>query len=110
MNLDDYSISSSTTRSWAGGRLKENKKYQEVVSNVFYLSIYGWLLYIIFSLNGITIANCCFTVIGNSPYFERFCNDFPFGSQEEDPMTYRIIPRVLRQSKQLVIKASRERD
>ena len=34
------------------------------------------------------IVNCCFVVIGNCPYSERFCTNFPFGTSEQDPMTY----------------------
>ena len=67
------------------------------------------MLCVIFSFNGIEIANCCFAVIGNCPYSERFCNNFPFGTPGKDPMIYWIIPCVLLQSKHFVIKAGRER-
>ena len=77
---------------------------------LFYLSVYIWLFCVIFSLNGIAIANCCFPVICNFPYSEQFYNKFPFRTQEQDPMTYWIFPCVLRQSQHLVIKSCRERD
>ena len=54
----------------------------------FYFSIDVWLLYDIFSLNGVAIANSYFAVIGNCQYFERLCNNFPFGNPEQDPVTY----------------------
>ena len=74
------------------------------------LSLYMFgLLCVMFSLNGISIANRCFSV-GNCPYFERFCSNSPFGSPEQDPVTYGVIPCVLWQSEHSVIKASRERD
>ena len=78
--------------------------------NQQYLSIYVWLLYVIFSSNGIVTANCCFAVMENCPHFERFCNDFPFGTPEQGPLTYWIIRCVLLQSEHLIIKVSRERD
>ena len=76
------------------------KKKQELSRScltLFYLSIYVWLLCVIFSLNGIAIANCCFAVIGNCSYSERFCNNFTFETPKQDT----IIPCVLRQSEHL---------
>ena len=41
----------------------------------------------IFILSGTAMADCCSAVTGNCPYFEGFCNDFPFGTLEQDLMT-----------------------
>ena len=36
----------------------------------FYLSLYVWLLYVVFNFNGIAIVYSFLVVIGNCPYFE----------------------------------------
>ena len=61
-----------------GVRKKKNRIIEEL-SQTFYLSIYVWLLYFIVCLNGYANGNCCFSVIGNSPYFERFVIIFLLG-------------------------------
>ena len=63
------------------------KKRTRIIKELFqtlYFAIYVWVLYVIFSLNGIATANCCFAVTGNCPYFERLCNNFPFGTPEQE--------------------------
>ena len=67
---------------------KKKTRIIEECLNLFRLSIYVWLLYVTFSLNNISITNFCFAVEGNCLYFERFCNNFPFETPEQDPMTY----------------------
>ena len=67
---------------------KNKQELSRSCLKLFYLSLYVWLSHVIFSLNGIAIANCCLAVTGNCPYSERFCNNFPFGTLEQDPMTY----------------------
>ena len=66
----------------------EKQELSRSCLKLFYLSIDVWLLCVVFSLNGIAIANCCFAVIGNCLYSERFCNNFPFETLEQDPMIY----------------------
>ena len=68
--------------------MKKKQDMSRSCLKVFYLSIYIWLLCVTFSLNGIAIANYCFAVIGNCPYFERFCNNFPFVTSEQDQLIY----------------------
>ena len=64
--------------------------FQTVIPDLklYYLAIYVSLLCVIFSLNDIAIAYSCFSVIGNCPYSQRFCNNFHFWTPEQDPMKY----------------------
>ena len=59
------------------------KEITRTIKELFLNFFTHLFLFVIFSLNGTVIANCCFAVIDDCLYFERFGNNFPLGLQSK---------------------------